>query len=218
MKSAVLLFLAVAPLVALHAQRTEEERAQIRRDKIEAILRIQDRRTIHDGSLVAAISDPDPVVRERALLAYGSLQDTSVLNLLTEALRDPVQAVQEMAAFAIGQTGTQLSPGGRRRLDDDLIWKRLAGTRAADRLIEEIGKFGTAEGLNDLLIRVGDAYPQQSTRGMLMCIARYAIRGPVSVRCRAVRPALRQVRRNGSLGGGVRPAADRRTPRHPRRT
>jgi cyclophilin family peptidyl-prolyl cis-trans isomerase/HEAT repeat protein len=192
MKAALLLFLVVAPLVAVHAQRTEEERAQIRRDKIEAILRIQDRRTIHDGKLVAAISDPDPVVRERALLAYGSLQDTSVLNLLTEALRDPVPAVQEMAAFAIGQTGTQLSPDGRRRLDEDLIWKRLAGTRAADRLIEEIGKFGTAEGLNDLLIRVGDAYPQQSTRGMLMCIARYAIRGPVS--SGAVRYVLRFVK------------------------
>ena len=192
MKSIVLVLLAMFTLVCVHAQRSEEDLARIRRDKIEAILRIQDRRTVHDGQLVAAIGDKDPVVRERAILACGSLQDTTLLSLLTEALRDPVPAVQEMAAFAIGQTGTQLSPGGRRQLDDDLIWKRLAGTRAADRLIEEIGKFGTAEGLNDLLIRVGDAYPQQSTRGMLMCIARYAIRGPVS--SAAVRYVLRFVK------------------------
>jgi cyclophilin family peptidyl-prolyl cis-trans isomerase len=192
MKAGLLFCLVAAPLVSVHAQRTEEELARIRRDKIETILRIQDRRSVHDSQLIAATGDADPVVRERALLAYGSLQDTSVLGLLTEALRDPVPAVQEMAAFAIGQTGTQLSPGGRRRLDDDLIWKRLAGTLAADRLIEEIGKFGTDEGLSDLLIRVGDAYPQHSTRGMLMCIARYAIRGPVSPA--AVRYVLRFVK------------------------
>ncbi len=192
MKAGLLLCFVVVPLVSLHAQRTEEERARIRRDKIETILRIQDRRSVHDGRLIAATGDADPVVRERAFLAYGSIQDTSALGLITEALRDPVPAVQEMAAFAIGQTGTRLSPGGRRRLDDDLIWKRLAGTLAADRLIEEIGKFGTDEGLNDLLVRVGDAYPQQFTQGMLMCIARYAIRGPVSPA--AVRYVLRFVK------------------------
>jgi peptidylprolyl isomerase len=192
MKSSLLALLAILAVDCVHAQRPEEDRVRLRRDKIEAILRIQDRRSVHDGQLVAAIGDTDPVVRERALLACGSLQDTTLLPLLTGALRDSDPAVQEMAAFAIGQTGTQLSPGGRRRLDDDLIWKRLPDTRARERLIEEIGKFGTPEGLNDLLIRVGDAYPQHSTRGMLMCIARYAIRGPVSPA--AVRYVLRFVK------------------------
>ena len=65
-----------------------EKREQERRDKLELIMRFQDTRTIHDGKLISFFSDPDPLVRERAVSAYGSIQDTSVLNLLVDRLWD----------------------------------------------------------------------------------------------------------------------------------
>jgi peptidylprolyl isomerase len=84
--------------------------------------------------------------------------------------------VQEAAAFAIGQTGTALSEPGRRRLEDDLLRNRLHATTAAERLIEEIGKFGTREALDELMLRVGNVVPARYERGLMMAIARFAIR------------------------------------------
>ena len=157
-------------------QQTEE----YRRQSIEEILRIQDLRTPHNDRLVSFLSDGDPVVRERATLACGSLQDTTLLPLLVRNLTEATLQVQRAAAFAIGQTGTQLGVGGRESLEYDLIWKRLDFTGAAEQLIEEIGKFGTAAGLRDLMVRVGNVPPFRFRHGMTMSLARYAIRGIVS--------------------------------------
>src|ERR1043166_6937824 len=93
----------------LFAQPSKEKEEQERREKLELIMRFQDLRTIHDGKLISFFSDPDPIVRERAALAYGSIQDTSVMNLLVDLLSDERPNVQLAAAFAIGQTASQLS-------------------------------------------------------------------------------------------------------------
>jgi hypothetical protein len=147
-----------------HLQTKEEERGRVRREKIELILRLQDLRTPFDGRLAALLSDDDPVVRRRATFACGSLEDTSLIGLLTRALTDPDSATDFAAAFALGQTGVRLSESGRQSLEYDLIWKRLRETPAAGRLMEEIGKFGTASGLNDLVIFVADAPPVRYPR------------------------------------------------------
>ncbi|HUI66543.1 MAG TPA: peptidylprolyl isomerase, partial [Bacteroidota bacterium] len=148
--------------------------------KIETILRIQDLRTPFDSKLVALLSDDDPIVRRRATLAYGSLQDTTQISLLTHNLTTADEGTEQAAAFALGQTGIRLSEKGRRDLEHDLIWNRLAQSAAAGRMIEEIGKFGTENGLNDLMIRFGNAPPVPYPERLMMCIARYAIRGIVS--------------------------------------
>jgi len=162
------------------AQETSPEAQERRRDKLETILRTQDLRTPHDGGLVSALSDSDPVVRERAARAFGSLQDSAVIGPLTRMLTEDAPPIQEAAAFALGQTGIALSQRGREQLEYDLIWKRLQSTSARDRLIEEISKFGTASGLNDLLVTVGNTYPLTSVRAITMAIARFAVRGIVS--------------------------------------
>jgi peptidylprolyl isomerase len=175
-------------------QRRRDDEA--RRDKIESILRIQDLRTPHDGSLRGALSDRDPQVRRKAYLAYASLQDTAEISALVAGLADPDTDVQEAAAFAVGQTGMMLSDAGRQRLEDDLLWKRLDETSAKDRLIEEIGKFGTPEALRQLLLREGNAFPGPHTPALQRAIARFAIRTVTSddgVRylLRSIRPAER---------------------------
>jgi peptidylprolyl isomerase len=70
-----------------------------------------------------------------------------------------------------------MSQRAREQLEYDLIWKRLPFTTARDHLIEQIGMFGTAAGLNDLLVTVGNTYPLASTRAVTMAIARFAVRG-----------------------------------------
>lgn len=190
MKSLLALALLLSAEVAL-AQKPEDEQARIRREKLEEIMRLQDLRTPFDNRLVGLLADEDPVVRNRATIAYGSLQDTSVIGLLTRNLTDPDIGTQNAAAFALGQTGTALSEAGRRELEHDLIWTRLPRTEASGRLIEEIGKFGTAQGLADLITRVGNVPPVTEPERLLMSIARFAIRGIVSDD--GVRFALRYV-------------------------
>jgi cyclophilin family peptidyl-prolyl cis-trans isomerase/HEAT repeat protein len=141
---------------------------KIRQDNLDLILRMKDTRTISNSKLINLLSDPDSLVREQAIFAFGSIQDTSVLNLLVEKLPDP------NAVFAICQTATLLSPKGKESLQNELIWTRMKAPD--DQLIEGIGKFGTAAALNDLLLRFRDSHPS----GLIMSIARFAVRGITS--------------------------------------
>ena len=179
MKTCLAALMLISP-ICLQAQDQRDKQEEIRREKIETILEIKDLRTVHDGKLIQLLSDDDPVVRERATLAFGSIQDTSVLDLLVVNLTDTDQRVQRAAAWAIGQTATMLSPRGRESLQYDLIWKRLALTGASDVLIEELGVFGTPNALSDILLKVGNTYPLEHTAAVTMSIARFAIRKIVS--------------------------------------
>jgi len=146
-----------------------------RTQKIRQILRIQDLRTPHDGALREYLYDPDTLVRRRAVLACGSLQDTSLIYDLLNNLKDAPLPVQTAAAFAIGQTASLLSPASLGPLEHDLVWVRLDMTEARGRLIEEMGKFGTAQALSDLMHRLGTR-PGADRPALLMSIARFAIR------------------------------------------
>src|SRR5258706_8728160 len=100
---AALLIILVHP--SLPAHPAGGERAEERRSKLEMILRSQDTRTIHDGTLLHLLTDRDESVRKAAVHAFGSIQDTSVIQLLVDRLaNDQSQRVQSEAAFAIGQT------------------------------------------------------------------------------------------------------------------
>ncbi|MEW6510689.1 MAG: peptidylprolyl isomerase [Bacteroidota bacterium] len=157
---------------------SEEER--VRQQKIEEILRLKDLRTPYRNKLLALLSDGDNAVRREATLAYGTLQDTTVISLLVRNLTEADPLTQEAAAFAIGQTATMMSEQGREELAYDLIWKRFSLTTATARLLEEIGKFGTKSSLNDLILRFGTPSPVADQEHLIMCVARFAIRGVVS--------------------------------------
>lgn len=155
-----------------------DARSRARREKIERIMEIQDRRTVHDGKLISFFSDSDPTVRERAVRSCGSIQDTALLPLLVERLADADSQVQASAAFAIGQTAGHLSKTSRATLEHDLIWTRLATMRAQDRLIEEIGKFGGEAAMDNLIILYGESSPRSLP--LTLSIARFAIRGVIT--------------------------------------
>ncbi len=176
MKNLILLMILFTN-VTFSEQSQEEERKRIQREKLELIMRFQDLRTIHDGKLISFLFDKDATIRRKATYAFGSIQDTSVLHLLIRNLSDPDNAVQAAAAFAIGQTGTMLSLKGKKDLETQLIWKQLGNTSVDERIIEELGKFGTEEGLEQLMIRYGTLFPRIYVNGLTMSIARFAIRG-----------------------------------------
>ena len=163
---------------AVFAQPSQDKAREERQSKSDMILRIQDLRTPHDGKLVSFLSDTDPVIRERAVRAFGSIQDTSVVPQLAQLLLDSDSQVELSAAFAYGQTASLMSKGARQALEHDAIWNRLDVMQplAAELLIEEIGRFGTDQGLADLLLRFSETYPQVHTQSLVMCIARYAVR------------------------------------------
>jgi peptidylprolyl isomerase len=155
--------------------------------KIQEILRIQDRRLMGDPTLLSYFDDPDLSVRERAVLACGSLQDTTLLPRLLELLsQDSSSDVQYSTAFAIGQTATVLSPAGVQTLEHEIIWNRLDymkhdGRRAPQRMIEELGKFGSKQALADLMTRFGNGNLSEMRLPLIMSIARFAIRGITSL-------------------------------------
>ncbi len=164
----------------LKAQQITEEDYSKRSQKIEDIFRIQDTRTPHNGKLLQYLTDGDSVVRKKATFALGSYLDTTMLPLLINNLSDENEDVRIMAAFAIGQTAPLLSKPAVGAFERDLIINRLdqiqaKSKRTADRLIEEIGKFGTEDGLKELMLRFGS---DQSLVNMplVMSIARFAIR------------------------------------------
>ncbi|MBI5475569.1 MAG: peptidylprolyl isomerase [Ignavibacteriales bacterium] len=167
----------------LFSQSDSAETAKVQREKIDLILQMQDKRTIFDGKLISFISDQDPLIREKAILAFGSIQDTNVIPLLLDRIsNDNNSKVVYAAVFAIGQTAGLMSKGKREELDHDLVWARMDQTRgiAKDRLIEEIGKFGSEQALNDLILRFGNDQIAVKPSVLAMSIARFAIRNVVS--------------------------------------
>jgi len=98
---------------------------------------------------------------------------------------DTDDRVRCAAAFAIGQTAGLMSQPGRQNLSHEIIWVRLdrissvgsTPDAATDRMIEELGKFGTHQALNDLVLKYGNSYPAVHQQAVVMGLARFAIRG-----------------------------------------
>jgi cyclophilin family peptidyl-prolyl cis-trans isomerase/HEAT repeat protein len=159
--------------------------SDLQKEKLRIILQVQDRRTIHRDKLISFFTDPDPVIRSRAALAWGSLQDTSVLSRLVELLWDQNADVEVNAAFAIGQTAGLLCGESKKVLEHDVLWVRLDkmksgemdGVHPQDRCIEELGKFADEDALRELVGRYGNIYPVPHQDALIMSIARFAIRG-----------------------------------------
>jgi HEAT repeat protein len=100
-----------------------------RRAAANALIEIPDPRTI--DALLAALDDPDELVRLNAALALGELQGRpelpTIVEPLSRALRDPSPYVRAMAASALGRGKDPRAVGPLvGALDDD-----DAGVRAA---------------------------------------------------------------------------------------
>jgi len=138
---------------------------------------VVDRQVERDGqALRAFLAHEDPGVRARAAFALASVQDPEAGQDLAELLEDPVAAVREDAAFALGQLPGE---GYGAVLLQALAEEEDAAVRL--RLLEAVGKVGGSSALAGLL----EAELRGEETGALhLALARMGIRGvttPASV-------------------------------------
>ncbi|MFZ5445619.1 MAG: peptidylprolyl isomerase, partial [Myxococcota bacterium] len=135
------------------------------RSDLQAIADLEDRRSLGEGRLMqTAINERDPLVRKRAFLALGRIQDPNTAGAMVEGLSDPDPGVRGEAAFAIGLLGLSwapLSDDVKARLTAGLLEKEAAEADGAVKLalLEAMGRVATpalVERLVDRLSQAGD--------------------------------------------------------------
>ncbi|HET7692996.1 MAG TPA: peptidylprolyl isomerase [Gemmatimonadota bacterium] len=132
--------------------------------------RLVDAQNARDGgTLVAALSDADPVVRARAAFALASVQDTGAVPPLLASLADPEAAVRADAAFALGLTADSTA-------EDALLDALESETDPAARaeLFDALGRTGGGASLA-ALATLGAAGDERAL--LALAIGRYGLRG-----------------------------------------
>jgi cyclophilin family peptidyl-prolyl cis-trans isomerase/HEAT repeat protein len=138
------------PRTTSQPQRPQQAVQQApQRSDLQALANLEDRRSLGEGRLMqAAITDRDPLVRKRALLALGRIQDPHTAGAMVEALGDPDAGVRAQAAFAIGLLGLSWAPlpdDVKARLTNGLLEKEASESDAAVKLalLEAMGRVAT---------------------------------------------------------------------------
>jgi cyclophilin family peptidyl-prolyl cis-trans isomerase/HEAT repeat protein len=111
---------------------------QLRADKMERILSLEDQRTTGNGELDRYLRDGDKGVRRRAALAAGRIGDPSAVPALVDLMNDSEAAIRQMSAFALGLVGDKLA-----------VERLLASLQDGDatvraRAAEALGRIGDA--------------------------------------------------------------------------
>jgi peptidylprolyl isomerase len=132
--------------------------------------RLVDAQTERDAAvLMAALDEPDPVVRARAAFALGSVQDALAVPALVAALGDPDPGVRADAAFAVGQSAD--STAGPALLD---ALDRESDPSARAEILDALGKTGGSASLAALAGRPAEG----DERAVLaLALGRYGMRG-----------------------------------------
>jgi cyclophilin family peptidyl-prolyl cis-trans isomerase len=110
--------------------------------------------------------------RYMAALALASIQDSSALEALSDALRDPYDEVRRVAAFALGQSK---SIAAAKILSEAFREDSVKIVQAA--ILEAVGRCGTEKELKSLC--VSQPYPVQDSllqEGLALALYRFAQR------------------------------------------
>jgi peptidylprolyl isomerase len=168
-------------ILAAFAASVQAQGLNFLSSKVQTILETQDRRMLNHAPLRDLTRDTSATIRKAVMIAYANLQDTTDIPFLLDVLiREQSEDVQDALAFAIGETAPQLSESARANLQHELLWVRfdqIQSNGGKSRMIEEIGKFGTKDGLADIVNKFTVASSSPFEPALIMCIARFAIRG-----------------------------------------
>jgi cyclophilin family peptidyl-prolyl cis-trans isomerase/HEAT repeat protein len=151
---------------------------------LRAIAEVEDRRDGTGGTLTSALAHADPVVRARATLAVGRLQDSLTVPALVPLVADPAGTVRREAVFALGQVGHRSAratlEGALRDRDPEVVALALEalgklgdgaataslvpflrrGTAAQKmRACESLWRLADSSGLGPLLAALGERDP-----------------------------------------------------------
>ena len=155
--------LAMMPMLAIAQKLSDAEKE---------ILMLQDQRSLRQGKLAAFLTDQNPRLRSKALIAFANIQDTSTISSVVPLLDDPDLSVRVAAAFALGQIGATKAQGAllaRMRQERDSV--------VIGRIFEALGRVGDDAALDEV---VGDSLHGsgafvQAERNL--AVARFALRG-----------------------------------------
>ncbi|MEM6378877.1 MAG: peptidylprolyl isomerase, partial [Bacteroidota bacterium] len=130
--------------------------------EIRKILEYQHEQNI--DSLLKYLEHPSANLRHQAALAFGSIQDSTIISPLSAYLADPHPAVREAVAFSIGQTSIEPAVG---LLMDAFDPYDTAGVYKAAhaQILEGVGKCGNEETL-ELLVGIS-TYQRRDTQLLL---------------------------------------------------
>ncbi len=127
-------------------------------------------------SLIFLLKSEDPTSRYAAARAFASFCDSSALPALFPLLNDPQQQIRAMAAFAIGQIGSNSAEGPLTSAFDSRDSARLY-QEANGAILEAMGKIGSQKYLRALsTISNYEAADTQLLLGQARGIYRYALR------------------------------------------
>ena len=130
---------------------TQAARAPLRAAALRAIAIAEDERRWSDGELERLMGHADAIVRQRAVLAVGRLQDSTSVSAVARRLVDAIPAVREEAAFALGQIGHR---SARAALEPLLAARTPLSLRAL--AAEALGKLGDKAATPKITALLGD--------------------------------------------------------------
>jgi cyclophilin family peptidyl-prolyl cis-trans isomerase len=143
---------------------------------IQQIFNIRSKRSADGKSNIEALKTfltvDNPAHRYMAALALASLQDTSAISALADALEDPYDEVRRAAAFALGQTK---SISAAQILSEAFRADSVRTVQAA--ILEAVGRCGGEKELKSLC--VAQPYPIQDSllqEGLALAFYRFALR------------------------------------------
>ncbi|MFT3707435.1 MAG: peptidylprolyl isomerase [Archangium sp.] len=174
------------------------------RSDLQAIADLEDRRSLGDGRLMqTAISERDPLVRKRAFLALGRLQDPNTAGSMTEGLGDPDPGVRGEAAFAIGLLGLSWAPLAddvKNRLTTNLLEKEASESDGTVKLalLEAMGRVATPPLVDRLVDRLQVAGDVQARAALSLGVA---ARAKTPIPARAYPALALLLKKENAIGG-----------------
>ena len=117
------------------------------KQQLEAVLQAEDHRKAKAPALQQAVGSSSPVLRSRAALAFGRIQQPTCVPPLLKLLKDPVPQVRQQAAFALGQLAWNPAFTGKHKKQIlQALQKALKDPSQSVQLatMEALGKYGHA--------------------------------------------------------------------------
>lgn len=100
--------------------------------------------------LIPFLNHRNPVYREAAILAFASVQDSTLTDTLASFLKDKHMPIRRATAYALGQTARRMQ--APHKVEDALLkaWETEQSKEVKIALLEAIGKAATDKGLSYL--------------------------------------------------------------------
>lgn len=145
--------------------------------ELSAVAELEDRRSFGAGRLLEeALTHRDALLRRRAMLALGRIQDPAAADTLLKGLGDPDPGVRGEAAFAIGLLGLAWEPIAdevKVKLGDALVTAEAAEVDPTVKLalLEAMGRVVTPATQDRLVERLSQAGDVQARAALSLGVA-----------------------------------------------